>query len=187
MINMEYDYYDPLPAYSSKMKYKTKNNSYRSVFANHASPKDGDFKCMHCRNYVVQTPFLSGVQNRNHCPYCLWSKHVDLHQSGDRLAACKSQMHPVGLALKRSRKKYGAESSGELMLIHQCEGCGKVSINRIAADDLSDRLYNIFQASIEHDEGKYSQLEGTGIQLLEREDTKVVKARLFGEKEGILD
>jgi hypothetical protein len=184
---MEYDYYDPLPAYSSKMKYKTKNNSYRSVFANHASPKDGDFKCLHCRNHVVQTPCLSGVQNRNHCPYCLWSKHVDLHQSGDRLAACKSQMRPVGLALKKSRKKYGAENAGELMLIHQCEGCGKVSINRIAADDLSDSLYDIFRSSMELDVSTYSQLERTGIQPLRLVDSKVVKSRLFGVKEGILD
>jgi hypothetical protein len=186
MINMEYDYYDPLPAYSSKMKYKTKNNSYRSVFANHASPKDGDFKCMHCRHHVVQTPFLSGVQNRNHCPYCLWSKHVDLHQSGDRLAACKSNMRPVGLALKKSRKKYRAENAGELMLIHQCEGCGKVSINRIAADDLTDRLYDIFLDSFELDGEPCSQMEETGIQPLGVADTQVVKARLFGVKEGIL-
>ena len=184
---MEYETYDHLPAYSSKMKYKTKNNSYRSVFANHASPKDGDFKCMHCRNHVVQTPFLSGVQNRNHCPYCLWSKHVDLHQSGDRLAACKSHMRPVGLAIKKSRKKYGAESAGELMQIHHCKGCGKVSINRIAADDLSDRLYGIFQASLELDGGICKQLQTTGIQPLRLEDTKIVKARLFGVKEGILD
>jgi len=184
---MRYDPYEPFAAMSSKMKYRAKRPSYRSVFSNPRSPTDGDFRCLHCRNYVVQTSYLSGVQNRNHCPYCLWSKHVDLHQSGDRLSACKGGMRPIGLALKKRRKKYNPENSGELMLIHQCEECGKLSINRIAADDMSEILYEVFRASSTEIEGNSLQLEqNSSIQPLEEKDSKVLQERLFGVRRGII-
>jgi hypothetical protein len=177
---MQYDPYEPLTARSSKLKYKTKNQSYRSIFSANYSPKDGDFKCLHCHNHVVQTPYLSGVQNRNHCPYCLWSKHVDLYQSGDRLAACKGRMRPVGLALKRSHKKYGVENSGELMLIHQCEECDKLSINRVAADDIPERLYEIYRDFHTLDAEHHLELKGSSIQPLGWQDAGVVERQLFG-------
>jgi hypothetical protein len=177
---MEYETTERWPAYSSKMKYKAKKEMYRSVFSDRHSPKDGDFRCLHCHSFVVQTPALSGVQNRNHCPYCLWSKHVDLRQSGDRLAACKGQMRPVGLASKKSRKKYEAEAGGELMLIHQCQACGKLSINRIAADDISERLTEVFRASTAGNNDASLQLDYSEIKPLQQEDAGVVQARLYG-------
>jgi hypothetical protein len=179
---MEYDFYEPKPALSSKMKYKTRNDRFRTMFTDRHNPKDGNFRCLHCRSYVVQTPALSGVKNRNHCPYCLWSKHIDLHQSGDRLAACKRQMRPVGLAMKKSRKKYGDTARGELMLIHQCEECGKLSINRIAADDIAERIYEILDGASGLSVDTHHQLKQNGIQPLELEDAAVVKNRLFGIK-----
>jgi DNA-directed RNA polymerase subunit RPC12/RpoP len=97
--------------------------------------RDGNFRCAHCGQQVVFDPLISGVKNRNHCPHCLWSRHVDLNRPGDRLAECKGGMRPIGLTLKRSRNKYARERDGEVMLIHQCAECGKLSINRIAADD----------------------------------------------------
>src|SRR5512135_2552693 len=101
------------------------------------------FECLYCHVFVSAEPALSGVQNRNHCPYCLWSRHLDLFRPGDRLAACREKMRPVGLALKKTAKKYGPRL-GELILVHLCLECGKVSINRIAADDLADTLYELF-------------------------------------------
>ena len=47
------------------------------------------FTCIHCKREISSDPILSGVNNRNHCPYCLHSRHVDLYQAGDRLNACK--------------------------------------------------------------------------------------------------
>jgi hypothetical protein len=44
-------------------------------------------------------------------------------------------MAPVGLTLKKSRDKYARHTQGELMLVHRCQACGDLSINRIAADD----------------------------------------------------
>src|SRR4030065_2106742 len=81
------------------------------------------FRCCYCRAFVHTLPRLAGVKNRNHCPYCLWSRHVDLLQAGDRMSACKAIMQPIGLTVKQGRNKYGNYRSGELMLIHRCY-CG---------------------------------------------------------------
>jgi hypothetical protein len=138
-----------------------------------------DFKCKHCHHYVSTDPLLSGVNNRNHCPYCLWSRHLDLYQSGDRLAACKAEMEPVGLTLKRTNKRYGRQQ-GELMLIHRCIECGGLSINRTAADDDAEAILAIFTASLKLDPHLKQQIEQQDIQLLTQEDAEIVRARLFG-------
>ena len=65
----------------------------------------------HCHVIVSSAHLLSGVNNRNHCPYCLWSCHLDLYTAGDRLSACKAPMKPIGLTMKRSRNKYQLESA----------------------------------------------------------------------------
>jgi hypothetical protein len=137
-----------------------------------------DFTCIHCRNFVSTHPILSGVNNRNHCPYCLYSRHLDLLEPGDRLAACKAGMRPVGLALKRSRKKYA--SRGELLIIHLCEDCGKVSLNRMAADDDAGLVFEVFNRSFILEEGTQRLLLKSGIEILEAEDVPLVRAQLFG-------
>jgi DNA-directed RNA polymerase subunit RPC12/RpoP len=140
-----------------------------------------DFRCMHCRHIVSANPILSGVQNRNHCPYCLWSRHLDLNRAGDRMSACKAQMRPVGLTLKRAAKRYGPSSAGELMLIHECIECGKVSINRIAADDFAENLFEIFANPSRLDPFMKMQLERGEIRALQPADREAVSARLFGK------
>ena len=96
---------------------------------------NADFTCKNCGRFVTASSMISGVVHRNHCPYCLHSRHVDLFEAGDRLCACKSLMAPVGLTLKRTRDKYARQRGGELMLVHRCTHCGELVINRIAADD----------------------------------------------------
>jgi len=139
------------------------------------------FRCRRCNALVTTQSMLSGVRNRNHCPYCLWSRHVDLFEAGDRLSACRSPMEPIGLTVKQRQKKYGCRSSGELMLIHHCEVCDKFSINRIAADDTSDKLLEIFHTSVELDATIRGKLEACGIQLLQRADHQVVMHQLWGD------
>jgi len=94
-----------------------------------------NFKCLHCGKHVSAIGNI-GTRNRNHCPFCLWSKHVDETKTGDRLSKCGGKMHPVGVTFKKSRDgKWKKAKIGELMLMHICEKCGKVNLNRIAADD----------------------------------------------------
>ncbi len=66
-----------------------------------------------------------GTAHRNHCPGCLWSRHLDI-EPGDREADCGSSMEPIAIAVRRG---------GEWLLIHRCTGCGTLSSNRSAADD----------------------------------------------------
>jgi len=139
-----------------------------------------DFRCKHCGCYVTSMRQVSGVNNRNHCPYCLWSCHLDLFVAGDRLSACKAPMQPVGLTMKPTRNKY-APGGGELMLVHICKDCGQVSINRIAADDDARSLMDVFTGSFTLHVRTLEQLLGSGISLLDRENEDNIQRQLMGE------
>ncbi|MBN2146935.1 MAG: RNHCP domain-containing protein [Anaerolineales bacterium] len=138
------------------------------------------FDCAHCKGYVSADGLLSGVRNRNHCPYCLWSRHLDLGIAGDRLAACKAPMRPIGLTFKRARNRYASDPNGELMLIHQCAACGKLSINRIAADDLPECVLEVFAHSLALDSETRAALKRSGIMVLHLSDLDAIRARLWG-------
>lgn len=143
-----------------------------------------DFKCKHCNNYVSTDPYLSGVNNRNHCPYCLHSRHMDHFEPGDRLSACKAEMRPIGLTLKRTKNKYGSQQ-GELMIIHQCVECGKISANRIAADDIATTVMEIFHHSLHLEPALRASVAQNGITVLKKQDENIVRARLFGWRESV--
>ncbi len=68
----------------------------------------------------------SGGRHRNHCPFCLYSRHVDGRRPGDRAASCGGSMTPVGAFTRRN---------GEHAIVHRCIDCGFERYNRIAADD----------------------------------------------------
>lgn len=140
----------------------------------------GDFKCAHCHAMVSSAHLLSGVNNRNHCPYCLWSSHLDLYAAGDRLSACKAPMKPIGLTMKKGRNKYQRDTRGELMLIHQCTECKTLSINRIAADDDSETVMAVFQVSLVPGHQIHALCQEYGIMILQKEDTRLVSAQLYG-------
>jgi hypothetical protein len=137
---------------------------------------------MVCHNFVSAEPALSGVHNRNHCPYCLSSRHLDLFEAGDRLSACKSNMRPVALTLKKTTKKYSRAGQGELLLVHLCGECSKLSINRIAADDDIATVLEIFEGSRELDKGTKSTLTQSGIAILETGHLPFVREQLLGRK-----
>jgi hypothetical protein len=153
--------------------------------------KSDDFRCLACRNPVSGLFVVSGVHHRNHCPYCLWSRCLDLYAPGDRLSACKAGMRPVGLALKRTNKKYWPEGarpenqsldkSGELLLVHLCGECGKVSLNRLAADDDPQTLLETFEASLALDAATRAALVENDISTLQRSDFHILRTRLFGK------
>lgn len=80
------------------------------------------FVCERCGEFVHP---LSNGSYRNHCPSCLWSKHVDI-KPGDRAASCHGLMQPVALDY-RGNKGW--------MVIHECTRCGRRQPNRLALDD----------------------------------------------------
>ncbi|HWL15880.1 MAG TPA: RNHCP domain-containing protein [Opitutus sp.] len=80
-------------------------------------------KCRHCRmEFSLDAP---GTRHRNHCPWCLWSVHLD-ETPGDRAANCGGSMEPIAVS---------ARPDGEWLLVHQCKTCFAVHVNRIAGDD----------------------------------------------------
>jgi ribosomal protein L37AE/L43A len=139
----------------------------------------GDFTCLHCRRLVQVHELLSGVRNRNHCPHCLSSCHLDLYQAGDRLAACRGRMRAVALTLKQDGNKYAADS-GELMLVHVCDECGKLSINRIAADDDNQLILQVLRNSQSLDARTRAALAHNGITSLDARQESLVLHRLWG-------
>ena len=79
------------------------------------------FICEYCGREVLP---LSNGSYRNHCPFCLYSKHVD-KKIGDRSEKCGGLMKPVGLSYK-SGKGY--------QIVHRCLKCGVEKVNKIAED-----------------------------------------------------
>jgi hypothetical protein len=156
-------------------KQKPNGKTHQRAFESEHDRRFGDFECRHCRRIVSADARLSGVNHRNHCPYCLWSRHVDLHQPGDRLSACKGGMRPIGLAFKQQHKRYLSAQRGELMLVHRCVACGAVSLNRGAADDNPALLWDVFAASL----AEPPDLPA-GVTLAAGADAACLQSRLFG-------
>lgn len=138
------------------------------------------FKCLNC-GMTVQEDTLIGTKNRNHCPCCLWSLHLDQEASGDRKALCKGKMEPIGLTFKKEgTNKYGKEKEGEIMIIHKCIDCGKISINRIAGDDNEKEIFNLFEKTIKMSHKLKEKLEEKDIISLREEDKKELTRQLLG-------
>ena len=51
---------------------------------------DEGFICAHCGKEVVPL----GYSSRNHCPFCLWSLHLDINP-GDRASECGGSLEPI--------------------------------------------------------------------------------------------
>ena len=141
----------------------------------------GDFRCANCQAFVSSAHLVSAVNNRNHCPYCLWSSHLDLFAAGDRLSACKARMRPIGLTMKKGRNKYQRQARGELMLIHECIECRALSINRIAADDDSATILAIFRESLVLSHYVHAECEQQGIITLKAKDVEIIHTQLYGQ------
>jgi len=91
-------------------------------------------------------------------------------------------MKPIGLTFKHEGvDKYGIPRQGELMLIHECVNCGKISINRIAGDDNPEAILKVFEESQGLDPEKRSQLERDDIEVLSRELREEILTQLFGK------
>lgn len=91
--------------------------------------KNEGFVCGNCQKTVE--PIKWGGSYRNHCPFCLYSRHVDGAIPGDRVEPCHGLMEPIGVTTK---------SRGEFTIIHKCQKCGFERRNRIAGDDDSELL-----------------------------------------------
>ncbi len=83
--------------------------------------KDEGFVCENCGNRVEPLSYSS----RNHCPACLFSKHLDVNP-GDRASNCQGIMAPIEVVPHRDRN---------FVITHRCQTCGFVRKNRSQSDD----------------------------------------------------
>ncbi len=86
-----------------------------------------DFICENCGAKV------KGSGYTNHCPNCLFSKHVDEGIPGDRKSKCQGLMSPIGLEQKH----------GEYVLTHKCLKCGKITKNKTSPEDNFEKILDL--------------------------------------------
>lgn len=91
---------------------------------------DENFICKNCNKEVKKLNYTA----RDHCPYCLYSKHLDI-MPGDRANECMGLLVPIDIEKFKDTYK----------IIYKCEKCGEIHKNIIATDDNFDEIINIMQ------------------------------------------
>ena len=81
---------------------------------------DEEFICENCGKNVSKLEYSA----RDHCPYCLCSKHVDINP-GDMSNECLGILEPIDIEKFKQTYK----------IIYKCRKCGKVHKNIMANDD----------------------------------------------------
>lgn len=81
---------------------------------------DEEFVCDNCGKIVNKLNYTA----RDHCPFCLYSKHVDINP-GDRLNKCKGLLKPIDIEKYKDSYK----------IIYECTKCHEKHKNIMANDD----------------------------------------------------
>jgi len=90
---------------------------------------DEEFICENCGKHVSKLDYSC----RNHCNYCLHSKHVDKNP-GDREEKCHGVLKPIGIETS-NKKGY--------IIIFKCKKCGTIRKNKAAQDDNMDLIISL--------------------------------------------
>lgn len=89
---------------------------------------DESFYCENCGKKVEKLNYTA----RDHCPFCLYSKHVDI-MPGDRKNKCLGLLKPIGIEKFKDTYK----------IIYKCEKCQEKHKNIIANDDDMDLIISL--------------------------------------------
>lgn len=89
---------------------------------------DESFICENCKKEVGKLEYTA----RDHCPYCLYSKHVDINP-GDRKNNCHGLLEPKGIEKFKDTYK----------IIYKCKKCNELHKNIIAKDDNMDLIIEL--------------------------------------------
>jgi hypothetical protein len=90
-------------------------------------------------------------------------------------------MQPIGLTLKTGKvNRYAKEISGEIMLVHYCLACGRISCNRIAGDDNACAVIRLLNEPLEMEPDLMGEISAWNISLLTLSDEDMVTRALFG-------
>lgn len=91
-----------------------------------------DFICENCGELV------EGDGYTDHCPKCLWAKHMDRLLPGDRESTCKGMMEPI----KTNYEK------GIFKIFYRCNKCGHEFGVREGKGDNRDELVSLLENSV---------------------------------------
>ena len=94
---------------------------------------DENFICENCGNEVAKLNYTA----RDHCPHCLYSKHVDIFP-GDRQNKCLGMMKPIGIEKYKNTYK----------IIYKCSKCHQIHKNIMANDDNYDLIIKLSVSEI---------------------------------------
>lgn len=89
---------------------------------------DEQFVCEHCHRQVNKLNYSA----RDHCPYCLYSKHVDINP-GDRANHCLGLLKPIDVEKFKNTYK----------IIYECKICHMQHKNIMAVDDDLNEIINL--------------------------------------------
>ena len=89
---------------------------------------DEEFICENCKQKIKKLNYTT----RDHCNYCLYSKHLDINP-GDRQNNCKGLLKPIGIEKFKNTYK----------IIYKCEKCKQTHKNIMATDDNMDLIIEL--------------------------------------------
>jgi hypothetical protein len=92
--------------------------------------KNEEFTCENCNK--TNPKLAAGC--RNHCKFCLFSKHVDKDLPGDRQNTCHGLMEPTSVDYNNKKGH---------IIIHKCKLCGAENRNKMATDDNFEIIINL--------------------------------------------
>lgn len=92
---------------------------------------DESFTCENCGMKVKPLEYSA----RDHCNYCLYSKHVDIFP-GDRSNKCMGLLKPISIEKFKDTYK----------IIYKCEKCNQMHKNIMAKDDNYDLIIELSKA-----------------------------------------
>jgi len=92
---------------------------------------DNEFVCENCGKKVEKL----GYTSRDHCNYCLCSKHVDINP-GDRLDDCHGLLEPIDVEIN---------SKKGMVIVYKCKKCNAIKRNILAEDDDMEIVYEIMR------------------------------------------
>lgn len=126
--------------------------------------RNDPFICKNCGKKVESIKY--GGSYRNHCPFCLWSRHVDGVEPGDRNSGCQGMMEPVGVFTRKT---------GEYVLVHKCVECGFERYNRIAGDDDFEKVTQL--STVPNKARTYTDQEVKDFLDLDKKESKILKRK----------
>ncbi len=89
---------------------------------------DEPFICDNCFKKVEKLNYTT----RDHCPYCLYSKHLDI-LPGDRKNPCQGLLKPINIEKYKNTYK----------IIYKCLKCNQLHKNIMAKDDNFEKIIEL--------------------------------------------